>query len=511
MVPPLVSAALLPLTLACVGIVFFKYVILVFTKPRLPLPPGPRRLPIIGNLLDMPKQKEHLKFTEWGKKYGDIVYLNVLGTHIIILNSAKLAVEVMDKKSNIYSDRPHLEYGGEMVGYNRVLLSHFPYGNRLRKYRRLIHHLIGSRSQIKRFHPLVEKANREFLRRILKDPNHAQHHIRNLVGRIILKMAYGYDTQEHDDPFIKLAEQVSRQFALSFAPGAFLVDVFPLLRYVPSWFPGAQFKGTAVQWRRNMDDAANIPFGLTDGSNVPNFTSDLLEKNHSQSDIEVDIKWSAASLTLGGADTSVSAVYSFFLAMTLYPDVQRKAQEEIDKVIGTDRLPTSADRDALPYIDALVTEVLRWNPVSPIGGPHRLRQDDEHAGYYIPKGATVIPNVWGFLHDPEVYENPSEFEPSRFIPKEGKLAAPDAREYCFGFGRRICPGVHLADSSIWISCALSLAVFHISKTVEDGKVVEPVVEYTGGLVSHPAPFKCTIKPRSAKAEALISSEELNDN
>lgn len=106
------------------------------------------------------------------------------------------------------------------------------------------------------------------------------------------------------------------------------------------------------------------------------------------------IKWAATSIYGGGADTTVSAVHTFFLAMTLYPDVQAKAQAEIDAVVGRDRLPTLADRPHLPYITALMNEVLRWSPVAPLAIPHATMQDDVYQGYLIPKGSLVIPNVW---------------------------------------------------------------------------------------------------------------------
>ncbi|KAF7789305.1 hypothetical protein EIP86_000249 [Pleurotus ostreatoroseus] len=168
--------------------------------------------------------------------------------------------------------------------------------------------------------------------------------------------------------------------------------------------------------------------------------------------------------------------------MTLHPEAQRKAQEELDRVVGSDRLPTFADREHLPYVEALVTEVFRWNPVVPLGAPHRLLEDDVHEGYFIPKGSIVIANVSGFLHDPEVYEDPFNFLPERFLPEDGKPLPPDSRSYCFGFGRRICP-----DASVWILCAMTLAVFNISKSVENGRVIEPVVEYTTGTIRYMPP------------------------
>ncbi|KAG6842992.1 hypothetical protein H0H93_002633, partial [Arthromyces matolae] len=101
------------------------------------------------------------------------------------------------------------------------------------------------------------------------------------------------------------------------------------------------------------------------GTAPVSFTSSLLEGKNVDAEEEFEIKWSAASLYSGGADTTVSAIYSFFLAMALHPDVLKKAQAELDAVVGTERLPTFEDRQYLPYIDALTKEVLRWNAVAP--------------------------------------------------------------------------------------------------------------------------------------------------
>jgi len=246
---------------------------------------------------------------------------------------------------------------------------------------------------------------------------------------------------------------------------------------------------------------------MATGTALASFTSTLMEGKSISAEEEFDIKWSSASLYSGGADTTVSAIYSFFLAMMLHPEVARKAQAEIDAVVGNDRLPTFEDRPHLPNVDALVKEVFRWNSVTPTGVPHRVMEDDVHDGYFIPKGALVIVNVWKLTHDPVVYANPDVFNPDRFIPTENTSAEIDPRSVCFGFGRRICPGLHLADASVFISCAMSLAVFDISKCVENGVVMEPVHQNTNGTISHPKPFKCSIKPRSQKAVSLIQAEE----
>ena len=283
------------------------------------------------------------------------------------------------------------------------------------------------------------------------------------------------------------------------------------MRHVPDWFPGAGFKRTAVRWKKCVQQIASLPYewvkkGVAEGTAKPSYVQALLEKGVENMTEEEQFvaKWSAASLYTGGADTTVSSICCFYLAMALFPEVQKKAQAEIDRVVGTDRLPTFSDRDDLPYVDAVVKEVLRWHPVAPMGLPHVTAEDDIYEGYYIPKGAMLMPNIYGFMHDPAVFKDPYTFNPDRFL---GPNPEPDTHTLAFGFGRRICPGRELADSSVFLSIATSLAAFNISKPLENGVEVEPVVKFKPGVISHPEPFKVTIRPRSEKAAALVKAVE----
>ncbi|KAJ3485033.1 hypothetical protein NLI96_g5228 [Meripilus lineatus] len=473
------------------------------------LPPGPKRLPLIGNVLDMPTSKEWLTFEQWGKQWGGVVSVVLMGQPLVILNSAKAAIDLLEKRSAIYSDRPTVVMGGEIVGWNRTLVL-TRYGDRFREFRRYMFRLMGGNAQVKDHHHLIHVETHRFLQRLLHTPEAVAAHIRKTAGSIILMMSHGYTVQEEEDPIVNLVDVATEQFSEATRPGAFLVDVLPVLRYVPSWFPGAGFQKIAVSWSKTANDMADIPHDFVKqqmrmGTDISNYTSRLLDTDKLTSDKEFNIKWSAASLYAGGADTTVSAIYSFFLAMTLYPEVQRKAQEEIDIVVGNDRLPTFEDRGNLPYVEALVKEVFRFKPVAPLGVPHRLMQDDEYDGYYLPKGTLLIANIWRMLKDPEVYKNPFDFDPTRFIASENKPSECDPRDICFGFGRRVCPGLSLANASVYLSCVMTLAVYNVTKCVEDGKIIEPVDESTDGTISHPKPFKCSIVPRSSKAEALIRS------
>ncbi|KAG2151901.1 cytochrome P450 [Suillus cothurnatus] len=495
------------LCLAGVGVYLVKQ---VFKKNPAPYPPGPPGLPLIGNVLDMPRIRPWLTLAGWGKKYGDISHVEVLGQHTMVLNSYKTAMDMLDKKSSIYSDRPVLPMAGELVGWKHILgLS--PYGDRFRRYRKNFHRAIGSRAAFDIYNSVEEIETRRFLKRVLTKPDQLQEHVRHTAGAIILRISYGYEVKENNDPFVDLADRALEEFSQATAHGAFMVDIMPSLAKVPEWFPGAGFKRLAREWHETVEEMVSAPYNfvknqMAAGIAPKSFTSALLEGRTLTSEENDVVRWSAVSLYGGGSDTTVSAIYSFFLAMTLFPDVQKKAQAEIDAVVGPDRLPSLADRASLPYIEALAKEVLRWNVVAPIGFPHRVTEDDVHDGYYIPKGSIIIPNLWFMLHNPETYANPSEFNPDRFLANDGKKPETEPRTICFGFGRRICPGLLLAEASIWISAAMSLAVFNISKVVENGVEITPEVDPSSLTISHPKPFKCSIRARSAKAIALIQQD-----
>ncbi|KAG1851316.1 cytochrome P450 [Suillus subalutaceus] len=458
----------------------------------------------------MPRVKPWLTFTEWGKKYGDITHIEVLGRHIIVLNSVETAMEMMDRKSVLYSDRPVLPMIGELVGW-KDSLPFLSYGDRLRQQRKNIQRVIGSRAAVDVYNEIEEVETLRFLKRVLAKPDRLQEHIRHTAGAIILRITYGYEVKENDDPFVDLADRAISQFSQG-QSGKFMVDILPFLAKVPAWFPGAGFKRIAREWRRTLEEMVSAPHEFVKDQMVAgiapmSFTSNLLEGGDISAEEDHTVKWSAFSLYAGGSDSIVSAIYSLFLAMTLFPDVQKKAQAEIDAVVGPDRLPSFADRDYLPYTEALVKEVLRWNVIALIGG-HCVTKDDIHDGYYIPKGSIIMPNIWFMLNDPQTYANPSQFNPERFLTEDGKEPETEPRTICFGFGRRICPGIYLAEASIWISTVMSLAVFDISKVIENGVEITPEVETLPGVIGHPKPFKCSIKPRSATALGLIEQDAL---
>jgi len=217
---------------------------------------------------------------------------------------------------------------------------------------------------------------------------------------------------------------------------------------------------------------------------------------------------------LGGGETSVAATFAFLFLMVQNPEAQRRAQVEIDRLTNQERVPDFDDREALPYVEAVVRETYRRYPVAPMGVPHRTIQEDEYHGMRIPKGATVMANIWALVNDKEVYPDPDKFHPDRYMDgDELDTKVPDPRFAVFGFGRRVCPGRHFADASVWITAVTLLACFDIGKAHENGVEVDPKEELRSGVVTTLLPFRCSFKPRSEHCRLLIQKhlEELDSS
>ncbi|KAI0299732.1 cytochrome P450 [Multifurca ochricompacta] len=447
----------------------------VSKRTRLPLPPGPKGWPLIGNLLDIPKANFGMTYSEWAMKYGKIIYADAAGQPLIIINDVDFANEMLDKTM-----------AGELAGF-REWTSSLNYGPQLKESRKYMRRAIGTRESLKKFNNLFESENQRFLKATLRDPDNVHEHICNFTGAVISRIIYGYEAQDEGDPIIALAQITLKNFSRFTESGAYLVDFIPALKYIPAWFPGAGFKNEASAAKKSLQEMAEIPFQhsmqeMAEGTAPSSFITDNM-KNITTEIAKRDLKWSASSL---------------------FAEVQRKAQAEIDRVIGNDRLPCLADRDNLHYVSALQDEIYRWRPITPVGVPHKTTAADTCGGYYIPKGSIILPNIWHMLHDPAVYSNPDSFSPERFLATDDKHPEQDPRAcLLFGLATDLHIGSLFADATVWLTIATALAVFRISKVVEGGVEVTPDGKYISAFISHPEKFRCDIKPRSAWAEALI--------
>ncbi|KAJ7618769.1 cytochrome P450 [Roridomyces roridus] len=426
----------------------------------------------------------------------------VTGTSVIVLSSLQATEDLMEKRSSIYSDRPAVPML-DLMGFEWVL-------SRKTQRRLMSHHLSVSATQ--NVQPQQRVAAHALISRLLQHPEAFLDHIRIMLGEIIIPFTYGIDLQPTDDPYVALIEKAS-SYGSQVVPGRFLVDTFPFIKYVPEWIPGAGFQRIAREARVLAKAVRDVPFAetkrrMTSGEVRSSFTASALrdlEAEDSYYDEDV-VKNAAATMYAAGGDTTIIALSTFVLAMLANPDAQKQAQQEIDAVVGNDNLPDFQDREAMPYVLALIREVLRWRAILPLGIPHLLVNEDEYRGYRLPANSIVFGNVMQ-----KIYPNPEKFDPERFL-LDGKLnpLVPDPM-VAFGFGRRLCPGRHLAESSIWIAVVSILAVFNIKKKVDkDGNIIEPSYKYDDRMLSAPIPFECSLEVRSEMAAklALASADDI---
>ncbi|KAF9002579.1 cytochrome P450 [Cyathus striatus] len=444
------------------GAIFTFYVLSRYGRRRNgpQLPPGPKGLPLIGNVFDMPIEKQWLTYHEWQKKYGEQSFSSFWDFVLIITQETSCP---------------------------------------------------------SKFYPVQVREARRFIV-TLRDstPESLFSNIRSAFVAIIMASGYGLEVKDKNNRFVSMAEEALEGLSEAGIPGRFVVDLVPLLKHIPFWIPGAGFLKFAAHMKQvnhsvEVEAWNEVKEQLKRGTAVPSLATTLIEKLPNESDperekVEKIARGVASVVYVGGTDTTVSSMKYFFLAMTHYPEVLRKAQAEIDAVIGSNRLPDFSDRDSLPYINALAKETTRWIAVTPLGVGHMSTQDDVYDGYLIPKGSIILGNVWSILRDPEAYPEPEKFKPERFLTEDGKLDknVRDPALAAFGFGRRICPGRHFSDNSLFIFIASTVAVYDILPPIdESGNPIEQHPEITGGLITSPLPFKCIIKPRSTSAEALI--------
>ncbi|KAE9405302.1 cytochrome P450 [Gymnopus androsaceus JB14] len=387
----------------------------------------------------------------------------------------------------------------EVLGRKMRDLLILQYGKRFLLHRKLLQNYFG-RQESRAFEPISYEESIVMVKRLMDNPTDYDKIIARYMTCIVAKIAYGYSIKDDNDTFAILIDKLGEMLHNSGPPASTPVDFFPWLANFPSWFPGTYYAEYARKWRSLIQDFINYPFNfsikqLSEGKAQPSFVSKHIsnmeaEDIEDQEDYMEDIKGAAAILYAAGVETSWGALVVFLIAMVLHPEYQAKAQAEIDAVCGHDRLPTFEDHDSLPYIEYIMHEVMRWRPVAPMGIPHRSLEDDVYNG--IGMG----------LHE-HIYKDATAFNPDRFIPKsQGGREEPYLSP--FGFGRRICPGRFLAESTLWITMAMILATCKIGKAKDaNGMEITPEVEFDSGLVDHLKPFNLTLVPRTAKARAMV--------
>lgn len=483
-------------------------------KSQYKLPPSPKGLPFLGNALQIPLSEHGQNYQRWGKELNsDIVCGSVLGKIIVVANTISVATDLMDKRSANYSSRPHFVMAQELMGWD-YLFAMLPYNDIWRERRKAFvqHFKPGDMS-------IVRPQERDFVGRLLvelhQNPKEFFDVIKGGIGGFVISLTYGIPVKSKNDPHVEFSEYTIETITRICTPGAYFVDVFPILKYVPSWFPGGRFKSEAVELSYIAEQFRSAPFdeavaNLGTNKARPSFVSvGLSAIDDSSPDAAHQrqiVKDTAAMFYAAGTDTIVFSLLSWLWLTLKHPEVKAHIQAELDEVLKG-KLPDLEDQASLPYLTATLMESSRYAPVSPIGVPHSTVEDDFYGDYFIPGGSTVLANMYAMGRNENDYDRPDLFNPDRFL-KNGKINtdnAPNPFDYVFGFGRRSCPGKHIGLSMVYLTAASLATIYDWTEPLGDDGIPinQPLQNFESTVLCHPRHFKCDFKVRSPDGEAHL--------
>ncbi|KAF9456168.1 cytochrome P450 [Collybia nuda] len=454
-------------------------------KSTLPLPPGPPKDSwIFGNSIPAA-----LYFEEWTQEYGPVFSLRQGTNTIIVIGRLQAAIDIMEREGAALVDRPvSISAGETLSGGMRVLLT--PAGERFKRMRRALHAHLQPRV-VTSYGPTLMRAARQHIFDLVDAPERHQDHAKRYSASVVMALAYGKVPGSYEDPDVIEVNRCLTRLGVTLRPGVWRVDVYPFLRYIPGYLKELK-DGHAEELGLFKRQLSVVKKQMENGESIPDsFGKYLLERQQELQLSDDEASYLAGSMFGAGSDTTASAISVGVLAAACYPEAHARVREELDSVIGP---PTFADQDMLPQTNAFVLESFRWRPVSAGGFAHKATKDLIWQNYIIPKGASVIGNVWSVGRDPVVFPDPEKFDPQRWINEDGKIRE-ELKAFTFGFGRRVCPGQHMASASVYINTALIQWAFTIKKDPSS-----PIDEwaFTESANTHPMPFKVFFEPRAAK-------------
>lgn len=459
-------------------LVLFDYIRVLVLRRK--LPPGPVPLPIFGSYFITPLKKPWIVWDEWSKYYQSPL-ITVWNGHrpCIICHDAWTASDLMEKRAAIYSSRPNMPSMGDMIASTNSNQVCLPYGDKWRLHRRLLvsqshsaksdsppnkspkHTAVGSQA-IRDHQHFQSNEGIVLMHDLMMTPDKYVLCIERYSVSVASIIGWGRRIDKINDPVAQTALAIMEGVDLV-VPCNQITEVIPALIRLPKilWSYPSVMRAAAKIGKQYFFDLSQEAVARGD-----NYAKRLLTAKDQQDLSEAEIASLTSNLIGGGVDTTSSSIISFILAMCVFVEVQKKGQAEIDKVLGG-RCPTIDDQDSLPYINAVVSEVLRWRTVTILGGiPHAPIQDDMYNNYHIPKGTGIYGNVWAIHRHPREFPAPDSFRPERFL--EHRRPYPVKKGHnAFGWGRRQCSGQPLAEQGLFMVIARMLWSFDVKPGLDD--------------------------------------------
>ncbi|KAH0342001.1 hypothetical protein KCU83_g9432, partial [Aureobasidium melanogenum] len=448
-------------------------------------PPGPKGIPVFGNLFQIPPAFAGERLKELGEEYGDCFSLQLGATRWVFLNSSKTVKELLEQRGKLYISRPEFPITQDVLsGGSRIVL--MKYGDRWRKLRKIMHQLLMA-SNSDTYKPFQELESKALLWQYLHDPNRFYEHNARFANSVIFSVVFGRRTSMRDENVRMLFSTISDFMDYQKSPSASMIEMFPwLVRLLPKafeWYrPKAEkiFTKTISVYASFLDD---LERRVQEGEDPKCFARDmaaLADKHHFD---DAQKYFCAGSIIEAGSDTTRNQINIMMAAAAKFPEWVKNARKQLDEVCGSaGRLPDFEDWDKLPYIRAVIKESLRWRPnMTASGMPRALIEDDQFGNYKFEKGTVFTYNHYSISHNEAEFPNNTVFEPERFLTED--LNDMLKGHLGFGAGRRVCPGWHLEVPG------QSIDVTRIDALAHDA-----------------APFAIKIEPRSSEHADLIDRE-----
>ncbi|KAG6867888.1 hypothetical protein C0993_009819 [Termitomyces sp. T159_Od127] len=466
-----------------------------------PIPDGPTGLPIVELTLDY-----------WAKKFGPL-YSMWLGNQLfVIISDPQIVKDLMVTNGAIFSSRKEMFLKSQTIFAGRGITA-TPYNDRWRKHRRIAAGWLNARA-VDEYTPVLDYEASVLVRELYRygkagtTPINPQPHAGRCSLNNMLTIVFGIRTHAIEDPLVSTALKLSREFMNTTGPVSNLTDFVPLLQRIPNYMitRGKKLHSDLMQTYGGF--LKNIEAKLNRGESVPECLAKtmILEKEEEGLD-DIDMAILASAFMIGGVETTASIMQWFSALIPAYPQIQAKAHAELDQVVGRRRLPTVEDEKNLPYVHAIIKEVERCHNPFWLGTPHVNTEDVTYRGHFIPKDTVVVLNTFTMHHDSRRHPDPHSFNPERYLndsslsSESANLADPYERDHwMFGVGRRICPGMWVAEREVFLVISRMLWAFRMEEI--PGEPID-LTEYDGLSGRSPVPFRIRMIPRHDNVAEIL--------
>ncbi|KAK7266620.1 hypothetical protein RIF29_19269 [Crotalaria pallida] len=425
------------------------------------LPPGPLKLPIIGNIHNLVGSLPHHKLRDLSSKYGPLMHLKLGEVSTIVVSSPEYAKEVLKTHDVIFASRPPI-LASKILGYDSQGLAFAPYGNYWRQLRKICALELLSPKRVQSFQPIREEELTNLIKLISSNEGsliNLSKEVFSTISTITSRTAFSKKCKNHQE-FITIVKE-----ATEIAGGFDLEDLYPSAKWlqrISRLKPKLEkfFQSADQIMQSIIDDHRNSRTTLGQGEETEEDLIDVLLKFKDASNLtDNQIKAVILDVFGGGSETSATTIVWAMAETIKNPRIMRKVQAEVREVFDKERKPSESDLEKLEYLKSIVKETLRLHPPGPLLLPRECGQACEIKGYHIPLKSKVIVNAWAIGRDPNHWNEPERFYPERFIDSSLDYKGTNLEYIPFGAGRRMCPGITFGLINVEFPLALLLYYF----------------------------------------------------